>query len=291
MFLNDQDLLIREARQEDREQLSNLLRRKSFIHRHLGWHPPMYWLGYQPYLVLEQSKNILAALVCPPDEDRNTWLRLFAVAPGFSIQRAWTKLWTPALQWLQQNTAVQLINSLVIQDPMIGLLSKSGFREIYQVVVLVWDLAHARWPAQRGNVEIRDMIKDDFPRVYEIDQGAFEPIWRISLGHIEFAFKEAFSASVAILRDRIVGYQISTINPQGGHLARLAVDPGFQNQGVGSAILEDAMDRFQRQGIVQVSVNTQTRNQISVELYHKFGFMLLDEVYPVYQYTLERDSS
>jgi ribosomal-protein-alanine N-acetyltransferase len=135
------------------------------------------------------------------------------------------------------------------------------------------------------------MIRDDFPRVYEIDQGAFEPIWRISLGHLEFAYQEAFSASVAILRDRIVGYQISTINPQGGHLARLAVDPAFQNQGVGSAILGDVMDRFQRQGVVQVSVNTQTRNQVSLELYHKFGFMLLDEVYPVYQYTLERGIS
>ncbi len=88
MILNNQDLLIREAGQEDREQLSNLIHRKSFIHRHLGWHPPMYWLGQQPFLVLEQSNKILAALVCPPDENRNTWLRLFAVAPGFPIQRA-----------------------------------------------------------------------------------------------------------------------------------------------------------------------------------------------------------
>jgi len=71
-------------------------------------------------------------------------------------------------------------------------------------------------------------------------------------------------------------------------LARLAVDPHYQKSGVGSALVEDLLDRFQREGIVQVSVNTQARNQASLELYKKFGFMRMDEIYPVYQYTINR---
>ncbi len=287
MILNDQDLVIREADYQDREQLAKLLQKGSFTHRHLSWIPPLDWLGNQPYLVLEQNLRIIAALACPPDEDGGTWLRLFAVSPGLSIYRAWRELWPPALGWLQDRFSVQQVNALVVQDQMLNLLTNSGFQEGYRVVVLVWDIAQARWPDQKENILIRSMLRDDFLRIYEIDQVSFEPIWCNSLSHIEIAYQEASSASVAMLNNRLVGYQISTINPQGGHLARLAVDPEYQKLGVGTALVEDLLDRFQRQGIVQVTVNTQARNYASLELYKKFGFEQLDEFYPVFQYNLD----
>ena len=291
MILNDQDLVIREADEKDREGLAKLLQKGSFTHRHLSWLPPLDWLGKQPYLVLEHNLRIIAALACPPDEDGGTWLRLFAVSPGLSIHRAWRELWPPALGWLQDKFAVKQVNALVVQDQMLNLLASSGFQEGYRVVVLVWDISQARWPDQKESIQIRGMLRDDFLRIYEIDQDSFEPIWRNSLSHIEIAYQEASSASVAMLNNRIVGYQISTINPQGGHLARLAVDSEYQQLGVGTALVEDLLDRFQRQGIVQITVNTQARNHPSLELYKKFGFTLLDEVYPVFQYNLDRSSS
>ncbi len=288
MILNDQDLIIREADKKDREQLAKLLQKDSFTHRHLSWLPPLDWLGNQPYLVLEKNLRIMAALACPPDEDGGTWLRLFAVSPGLSIHRAWRELWPPALGWLQDKFAVKQVNALVVQDQMLNLLASSGFQEGYRVVVLVWDISQARWPDQKESIQVRGMLRDDFLRIYEIDQVSFEPIWRNSLSHIEIAYQEASSASVAMLNNRLVGYQISTINPQGGHLARLAVDPEYQKLGVGTALVEDLLDRFQRQGIVQVTVNTQARNYPSLELYNKFGFTQLDEFYPVFQYNLDR---
>ena len=288
MILNDQDLVIREADEKDREGLAKLLQKGSFTHRHLSWLPPLDWLGKQPYLVLEHNLRIIAALACPPDEDGGTWLRLFAVSPGLSIHQAWRALWPPALARLQDNYAVQQVNALVVQEQMLSLLPKSGFQEGDRVVVLVWDISQACWPDQTKKVLIRDMLRDDFPRIHGIDQVSFEPIWRNSLSHLEIAYQEASSASVAMLNDRLIGYQISTINPQGGHLARLAVDPEYQKLGVGTALVEDLLDRFQRQGIVQVTVNTQARNLPSLELYKKFGFTLLDEFYPVFHYYLDR---
>ncbi|MCJ7716864.1 MAG: GNAT family N-acetyltransferase [Anaerolineales bacterium] len=287
-MIYDRDLIVRKADKNDRDQLVRLLQKRSFIHRHLGWFSPLEWLGDQPYLVLEKQSSISAAIACPPDDDGLTWLHLFAVTPGLSIHQAWRSLWPPALEWLEENTSVQQVNSLVVQNKMIDLLSKSGFQESYRVVVLVWDAAHANWPEQMENYLIRDMEKEDFLRIYEIDQLAFDPIWRNSLSHIDAAFQEKISASVVVINNRIAGYQISTINPQGGHLARLAVDPEYQKSGVGSALVDDLLDRFQREGIVQVSVNTQVRNQASLEFYKKFGFKRLDEIYPVYQYTLDR---
>ncbi len=288
MILKDQDLVIREADEKDREGLAKLLQKGSFTHRHLSWLPPLDWLGKQPYLVLEHNLRIIAALACPPDEDGGTWLRVFAVSPGLSIHQAWRALWPPALARLQDNYAVQQVNALVVQEQMLSLLPKSGFQEGDRVVVLVWDISQACWPDQTKKVLIRDMLRDDFPRIHGIDQVSFEPIWRNSLSHLEIAYQESSSASGAMLNDRLIGYQISTINPQGGHLARLAVDPEYQKLGVGTALVEDLLDRFQRQGIVQVTVNTQARNLPSLELYKKFGFTLLDEFYPVFHYNLDR---
>jgi ribosomal-protein-alanine N-acetyltransferase len=286
MILNHQDLTVREAELKDQEPLGRFLQGKPFIHQHLGWQPPLAWLGKQPYLILEVNKKISSVLACPSDEDGITWLRLFAVSSEYSVWQAWTILWPLALKWLQENTSNQQVNSLVIRDKMLDILKKSGFQEGYRVVVLVWDISQARWPALESKVLIREMGRDDYARVYKVDQEAFEPIWRNSLGHIKIAHQEASSATIATVDDRVVGYQISTINPQGGHLARLAVTPEFQNFGVGAALVEDLLTRFQQQGIVQVSVNTQARNQASLVLYHKFGFEKLDEVYLVYQYNL-----
>ena len=291
MFLNEQELNLRKAELNDRDQMVRLLQKRSFIHRHLGWFSPLEWLGEQPYLVLDNQSRISAALACPPDDDGITWLHLFAVTPGMLITQAWKALWPPALEWLEEYTTVRQVNSLVVQDKMNDLLSKSGFQEAYQVVILVWDAAHAKWPEKKEKHFVREMESEDFLRVYEIDQIAFDPIWRNSLRHIEAAFQEKISASVVVIKDQIAGYQISTINPQGGHLARLAVDPQYQKSGVGSALVEDLLDRFQREGIVQVSVNTQARNQASLELYKKFGFTRMEEIYPVYQYTINRNNN
>ena len=48
MFLNDQELNLRKAELNDRDQMVRLLQKRSFIHRHLGWFSPLEWLGEQP---------------------------------------------------------------------------------------------------------------------------------------------------------------------------------------------------------------------------------------------------
>jgi len=281
-----QDLKIRKADPTDQPALTQLLQRKSFIHRHLGWESPLAWLDNDPFYVLEAKQGIVAALACPPDEDQITWLRLFAVRPGFQVEKAWHNLWPAAISWMEKNYPGVLINSLVMNSKMENILVKSGFREVYQVVVLVWDIAQGIWPNSTSNFEVRDMQPEDFQRVYEIDLKAFSLIWRNSMSQQRAAFQEAFSATVIEKGGKVVAYQISTINPQGGHLARLAVDTEYQNQGLATRLVEDLLNTFQEQGIVEVTVNTQSNNQASLELYNKFGFCRLDETYPVLQYEI-----
>jgi ribosomal-protein-alanine N-acetyltransferase len=180
------------------------------------------------------------------------------------------------------------VSSLAIREEIKKLLKDSGFMPIDQVVVLVWDNIQASWPKPNQEAEVRLMFNEDFPRVHEVDQLAFDLIWRNSLSQLKAAYEVAFSATVVEINGEIQGYQISTVNPQGGHLGRLAVNPAYQKRGLGGRLLTDLLDRFQDRGIVEVTVNTQLSNQRSLDFYRKFGFKQLDQQYPVFQYLIDK---
>jgi ribosomal protein S18 acetylase RimI-like enzyme len=276
---------VRQAEVDDEHNIRWLIERKSFIHRHLGWHSPLAWLGKQPfYLLEEKNQGVVAALAFPRDEDGVVWLRLFAVAPGCSVALAWRKLWRAGLEWHQEYVSESPITTLVFYPEMERLLLASDFKNINQVISLAWDATTARWPEVRQEFELRKMGPEDLSRCYQIDRRAFKPIWRNTITQLQTAYQQAFYASVIRVEGVICGYQISTTNPQGGHLARLVVDPDFQKRGLGSKLLSDLLDRFFTAGFLDVSVNTQADNQPSLDLYHKFGFVELPETHPVYQF-------
>jgi ribosomal protein S18 acetylase RimI-like enzyme len=281
----DKSFKIRQAEITDEYELKQLIQRKAFVHRHLDWYSPLSWLGRQPFYLLEsEEQGLLAALAFPRDEDGIVWLRLFAVAPGFSTSLAWNKLWGTGLEWCQEYSPGSPITSLAIHPEMEKLLFSAGFKEINQVKSLVWDVTTARWPEVNRKLGLHKLEPDDLNRCYQIDRAAFKPIWRNTISQLQAAYQEAFYASVIKIDGVVRGYQISTTNPQGGHLARLAVDSAFQHQGLGSRLLGDMLDRFLEAGILDISVNTQADNIFSLNLYHKFGFIDLPEIYPVYQY-------
>ncbi len=279
-----QDPIIRSATPQDSRQLARLLGGNAFIQRHLGWESPLAWLGKDPFYILEAEKEILAALACPPDEDGICWLRLFASRAGFPPGEAWEKLWGQTRDWIQLHQPGLLVNSLVVKPEMTRLLSRAGFQEVSRVVVLVWTSETACWPVNRGNLSVRRMEIEDLAAVYQIDKGAFSLIWRHSFSQLQAAFQESFYATVVDMNGTPAAYQISTVNPQGGHLARLAVDPAYQKRGLATCLLEDLLKKMEDSGFVEVTVNTQSENQTSLELYQKFGFQRLKETYPVYQF-------
>ena len=279
------EFIIRQANITDEHDLRWLIERKSFVHRHLDWGSPLAWLGKQPFLLLEDEKQgLLAALAFPRDDDGIIWLRLFSVAPGFSVSLAWSKLWEAGMDWHQEYSPDSPITSLAIHPEMEKILFTAGFKEMNRVISLVWDVSTARWPEVEKGLDLQKMDPEDLNRCSQIDRVAFKPIWRNTITQLQTAYQEAFYASVIKVNGVVQGYQISTTNPQGGHLARLAVAPAFQKQGLGSKLLSDVLDRFFEVGILDVSVNTQADNLLSLDLYQKFGFVDLPETYPVFQY-------
>ncbi len=277
---------IRPAAAEDRQKLANLIHFEIHVHRHLDWRTPLDWIGYTPYLVYEQRKGLQAALACPPDPPQVAWVRLFAVSQNLSIERAWDVLWPEALEQLHHMHDIRWVAALTLWPWFAELLLEHGFVQDTRVVMLNWERGSLP-PAHRPDeLLIRPMNFDDIGKVYEVDRAAFLPIWQNSRPSLELAFRQAIVATVAEYQSRMVGYQISTATPIGGHLARLAVAPDCQGLGIGYALVHDLLQQFARRGAQKVTVNTQQDNPASLSLYQKAGFYLTGEEYPIYLYNL-----
>ncbi len=101
---------------------------------------------------------------------------------------------------------------------------------------------------------------------------------------MQLAYDQAACATVAVDELGVVGYQFSTPSPHGWHLARLAVHPRRQRQGIAYDLTRSLLGYFLERGAAQITVNTQDDNAGSLHLYEKAGFYRTGEEYPVYRY-------
>jgi ribosomal protein S18 acetylase RimI-like enzyme len=174
--------------------------------------------------------------------------------------------------------------AIVTKQWFLDLLQNSGFTRAENLVLLEWTARLVEpVPVPRG-VHIRPMLVDDLAAVAETDSSAFDPLWRNSILMLQKAFSQAFSASVAEQAGRIVGYQISTGNMLGVHLARLGVRKEAQGLGIGSALVSDLLLCMSANHVPRLTVNTQADNAASLSLYEKVGFVRTGEQYPVLVY-------
>jgi ribosomal protein S18 acetylase RimI-like enzyme len=278
-----QTTIIHEAKLEDRQRIANLIHFEILVHRHLDWRSPLDWIDHPPYLLAEQGNKLIAALACPPNPPTVAWIRLFAVSGEVSPENIWEHLWSAALSKLNESNNIT-VAAIPLQDWFQKLLQNSGFILSNKVVMLIWD---GDLPPERSlsGLIFRPMNIDDLPSIEMLDGLSFGPIWHNSLDSLELAFRQAIFATVAEFDEKIIGYMISTSNNLGGHLARLAIHPQHQKQGIGYCLLRDTLEQFKRRGAHKVTVNTQEDNVISLSLYQKFGFKRTKEDFPVYIYS------
>ena len=274
-------LQVRPAVPQDQHQIANLMFFESHVHRHLDWRAPLEWLGSPLYWVAEENGRVLAALACPQDPERVAWVRLFAHARQLTLDDAWTTLWNAAQKDIgkQGGATVALI---AMHKWLSDLLIKHGFSNTQNIIMLKWEGTNAPEQSSVDGVTIRTMQSSDLPAVAELDASAFMPLWQNPLDALEKALPQATSATVVEDGQGLVGYQISTANPFGVHLARLAVRPDAQRRGLGSLIVTDLIRRLKDKHIHRLTVNTQSDNHASLALYEKMGFVITGEKFPVY---------
>ena len=120
--------------------------------------------------------------------------------------------------------------------------------------------------------------------VSQLDLDAFGSFWHNSCESLKRAYAQAVYASVAVDDSGVIGYQLSTGNPFGAHLARIGVRPEAQGRGIGAALVSDLVHRLDTNHLARLSVNTQADNAASLSLYKKLGFTQTGEHFPVLVY-------
>lgn len=279
-------ITVRSAEEKDRSKIANLIQFEAFVHRHLDWRPPLDWIGYHPFLVALRNNKIIASLACPPDPPGVTWIRVFACSATIPPSDAWDFLWSQAETFLLEKRTTS-IAAIPLQKKFRQLLKKKQFQHIHNVIVFACDKVSPNLPKARS-IDIREMQPEDLHVIQEIDEHAFGPIWRYSLDSISLAFNKAVIATVAEDQTGLLGYQISTLSPHGVHLARLAIRPTSQQQGIGYALTRHLQESLKDAQPLRISVNTQDYNHASIALYKKAGFSQTDEAYPVFLYDFEK---
>jgi ribosomal protein S18 acetylase RimI-like enzyme len=274
-------LFVREAVEEDRQKISNLLHFELRVHRHLDWRTPLEWLGSSPFLVGEAQGRLVGALACPVDPEGVAWLQLFVASSGRPVEDIWQPLWSKALSVLEPQRGL-ILAAIPMHDWLITLLKQDGFTLANEVVVLQWGYDQPLERFEGLPVTIRPMQPEELEQVWRVDAGAFKVLWQNSLPSLELAYQQSSIATVAEDETGIIGYQISTTSSMGGHLARLAVLPVSQGRRIGYALVNDLLRQFVYRGIFHVTVNTQADNHASLRLYEKVGFQRTGESYPVY---------
>jgi len=130
--------------------------------------------------------------------------------------------------------------------------------------------APARSPVL-GATAIRTARPSDLRALLDVDARCFEPFWRYDRRHMD-RFLALGRLALAEVEGQAVGYTLCTLHGVEGLLGRLCVVPDWRRQGVGSALVRDAVAYVWASGGRVVTLSTQTDNAPSQALYRREGF-------------------
>lgn len=275
------NLKIRPAIGEDHRQIASLIFHEANTHRHLDWRSALEWIGSRNYWVLEDNGRIIAALACPEDPQHVAWIRLFSFQRELSGLEVWSALWEVAREDIANFNPQAKITAIVTKQWFQNILLASRFKVTQEIVLLQIHVKTARLLPAPYEIKIRPMQEADIPTIASVDLVAFGNFWHNTVDSLQRAYSQSLHATVAENESGVIGYQISTGNPFGAHLARLGVQPEAQGRGVGRALVDDLLRYLSVDRIDKLSVNTQSDNHASLALYEKMGFVRTGEYYPV----------
>lgn len=272
---------IRQANSGDISAVSEFMDTAFLIHRHLDWRPLMDWVEREPFLLRFVDNKITSLLSCAPDPDGVAWIHAFA-ADNWSAQTEsiWRSLLEPAVSFLVNSSCSVFSVSFAVWYSR--LLKASGFKLLQNIVVLHWGRIIQPKINISNDILVRPMELADLDDVANVDVQAFKPAWVISRESLERAYLQSHHANVAEVNARIVGYELSTANHLSAHLTRLAVLPAYTHAYIGYTLANEMLEYCTRQGIWQITVNTQDDNQASLSLYKKLGFYQTSDTFPVF---------
>lgn len=117
---------------------------------------------------------------------------------------------------------------------------------------------------------IRTMIPEDIAMVADIEKRANQFLWQkkfflniFNKNHINLVISKA---------NQVAGFAILLKTGQQGELLNIGIDPLFQHQGLGTALLNRLCEMAQAADLDTLFLEVRTSNSRAQQLYRKLGF-------------------
>jgi ribosomal-protein-alanine N-acetyltransferase len=122
-------------------------------------------------------------------------------------------------------------------------------------------------------VRTREAVRADLLAVFRIEKASFAQPWPYR------AFERFLGQPSFLVADtgEVVGYVVADDVPNHGrplgHIKDIAVDPTFRGQGIGTTLLERALDVLRERRVGSVKLEVRESNQRALSLYRRYGFV------------------
>lgn len=168
-----------------------------------------------------------------------------------------------------------VVTGALARREQLGFL-EDGFavhEELHLLAHDMGDLPEA--PTLPGGMRLRRGHRWDRSRTLDVDGLAFPPFWRLDAAGLEEALAATPQARYRVAAGReVAGYAVAGRAGSRGYLQRLAVTPEASGQGLGTALVVDALRWMQTRRVERAVVNTQVANDRALGLYLHLGFRL-----------------
>jgi ribosomal protein S18 acetylase RimI-like enzyme len=246
---------------------------------------PQMWqwedqLTSDTFLVTECGGTVVGAIFAWSDESPVAWVRVAALDNGLNIDD-WLAETLPfiliglrrrgasALAWMDYGGWIGPHLEARDFEPLTDVMTMAKFDRNLPVESL-------------APIRLRPLSGADIPAVAAVDRAAFTPHWWQSESTLQDRATRATHFAVAELAGEIVGYAEGELCLPTAHLNRIAVHPDYQGRGIGAALLRDALRVFW-QSAERVTLNTQSDNVNSQQLYRRFGFEMTGDFVTVWE--------
>lgn len=288
---------IRTATKSDAGEIMKVLQTAVYRHIHVDWYVPGDWLGLPSFLVktrplstssrsqftkfLGEKEIVESTLAIAADPNPAAWVRVVGLGDEKTAVSDLTALLKNSVEPLKKS-GVNVIAWLAIEEWPNLWLEELGFKVVNHIETYTKEDTDFPQREPHPELDIRPVLDSDIPALAALETKAFNHLWRHSGQGLKLARNQSFSFDVALLNQKLVGFQLSTPTDYGVHLVRLTVDPDLQGKGVGSALMAHAIQGYYRRDRYRITLNTQVNNTSSKQLYMKFGFQPSGQKFPVW---------
>jgi GNAT superfamily N-acetyltransferase len=270
-------------------QVIGLFQRTRHQHLHLDWRSLGQWLPHPDLRcrLINHNGAIESVLGVSIHADpkqpstRTAWLRMAASDTAINAVPGLDVLWEDLKNDLEAS-GVQQIAVLATDRWIEPVVKRWGFKHTSAVISFRRPGGPIPPPPPSGSLQVYEIALTDLDIIAGIDAAAFKPLWQYNQETLELAFMQAATATALAEGERVLGYQLSTQHAGSGHLARLAVVPEAQGQGLGGILIREMLRFFESRGIHAITVNTQADNAPSQCLYRRWGFEPINHSAPVW---------